>query len=56
MRDAHGGRPESIKLIEQSIADKREGVTQNSDGRYEPAWESVRRDAREAIRRRHNRP
>jgi hypothetical protein len=50
------GDLQSLKLIEQSIGDKREGVTQNSDGRREPSWESVRRDARESIRRRHNCP
>jgi len=48
------GDVQSLKLIEQSVGDKREGVTQYSDGRKEPSWESVRRDGREAIRRRQN--
>ncbi len=46
------GDTQSLKLIEQSIGDKREGTTQYSDGRLEPSWESVRRKAREAILRR----
>jgi hypothetical protein len=45
--DAH-----SLHLIEQSVGDPREGVTQYSDGREEPTWERVRREARAAIRRR----
>lgn len=46
------GDLQSLKLIEESIGDKREGTTQYSDGRIEPSWEPVRREAREAIRRR----
>jgi hypothetical protein len=46
------GDAQSLKLIEQSVEDKREGVTQYSDGRNEPSWEPVRREARDAIRRR----
>jgi hypothetical protein len=46
------GDSQSLNLIEQSVGDKREGVTRYSDSRIEPSWESVRRDAREAIRRR----
>jgi hypothetical protein len=46
------GDTQSLKLIDQSVGDKREGTTQYSDGRIEPGWESVRREAREAIRRR----
>jgi hypothetical protein len=46
------GDAESLKLIDQSIGDKREGTTQYSDGRIEPSWEPVRREARDAIRRR----
>ncbi|MGA3106834.1 MAG: hypothetical protein ABSD53_20310 [Terriglobales bacterium] len=46
------GNAESLKLIEQSVADKREGTTQYSAHRVEPSWEPVRRDARAAIRRR----
>src|SRR6266404_716048 len=46
------GDAQSLKLIEQSVGDKREGVTQYSDGRNEPSWEPIRREARDAIRRR----
>jgi hypothetical protein len=46
------GDSQSLKLIEQTVGDKREGVTRYSDSRIEPSWESVRRDAREAIGRR----
>ena len=46
------GDLQSLKLIEQSIGDKREGTIQYSDGRIEPSWEPVRREAREAIWRR----
>jgi hypothetical protein len=46
------GDAESLKLINQSIGDKREGTTQYSDGRIEPSWEPVRCEARDAIRRR----
>ena len=46
------GDVQSLKLIEQSVGDKREGTTQYSDGRIEPSWESVRREAREATLRR----
>jgi hypothetical protein len=46
------GDEQSLKLIEQSVGDKREGTTQHSDGRIEPSWEPVRREAREAILRR----
>jgi hypothetical protein len=48
------GDAKSLKLIEQSVGDKREGVTQYSDERNEPSWEPVRREARDAIRRRQN--
>jgi hypothetical protein len=48
------GDEQSLKLIEQSVGDKREGMTQYSDGRKEPSWEPVRREASEAIRRRQN--
>jgi hypothetical protein len=46
------GDAQSLRLIDQSVGDKREGVTQYSDGHVEPSWESVRREARDAIRRR----
>jgi hypothetical protein len=46
------GDAQSLKLIEQSIGDEREGVMQYSDGRDEPSWDPVRREARDAIRRR----
>lgn len=46
------GDAQSLRLIDQSVGDKREGVTQYSDGHSEPSWESVRREARDAIRRR----
>ncbi|GAC1535111.1 MAG: hypothetical protein NVS2B9_00130 [Myxococcales bacterium] len=42
----------SLALIEQSVGDRREGISVHSDGRREPSWESVRREARDAIRRR----
>ncbi len=45
------GDAQSLKLIEQSLGDKREGATQ-SDGRNQPSWEPIRREARDAIRRR----
>ncbi len=48
------GDAKSLMLIEQSVGDKREGVTQYSDGRSEPSWEPVRREARDAIRQRQN--
>lgn len=48
------GDIQSLHLIEQSVGDKREGSMQSSDGSREPAWESVRRSARDAIRRRQN--
>lgn len=47
--DAH-----SLKLIDQSVGDKREGVTRYTGGREEPNWEPIRREAREAIARRHS--
>jgi hypothetical protein len=46
------GNAQSLKLIEESVGDRREGVTQYSDGRNEPSWEPIRREARDAIRRR----
>jgi hypothetical protein len=46
------GNVESLKCIEQSVGDQREGIVEFLDGRREPAWESVRREAREAILRR----
>ena len=46
------GDAQSLKLIEQSAGDKREGVTQYADGRSEASWEPIRREARDAIRRR----
>ena len=46
------GDSQSLTLIDQSVGDKCEGVTRYSDSCIEPSWESVRRDAREAIRRR----
>jgi hypothetical protein len=46
------GDAQSLRLIDQSVGDKREGVTEYSDGRREPSWEAVRREARDAIRRR----
>jgi hypothetical protein len=46
------GDAQSLRLIDQSVGDKREGVSQYSDGHGEPSWESVRREARAAIRRR----
>jgi hypothetical protein len=46
------GDAESLTLIDQSVGDKREGVTQYSDGHSEPSWEAIRREARDAIRRR----
>ena len=46
------GDSESLRLIDQSVGDKREGVTQYSDGHTEPSWESIRREARDGIRRR----
>lgn len=49
------GDVKSLKLIEQSVGDKREGVTEYPDGRTEPSWEPVRREARDAIRRRQSR-
>jgi hypothetical protein len=48
------GDAQSLKLIEQSVGDEREGVTQYSDGRNEPSWEPIRREARDAIGRRHS--
>jgi hypothetical protein len=48
------GNAKSLVLIDQSIGDKREGVTQYSDGRSEPSWETVRREARDAVRQRHS--
>lgn len=47
------GDAQSLRLIDQSVGDKREGTTRYSDTCIEPSWESVRREAREAIRRRH---
>lgn len=46
------GDAESLTLIEQSVGDKREGTIEYGDGRREPAWDGVRREARAAIRRR----
>lgn len=48
------GDAQSLRLVDQSVGDKREGVTQYSHGYSEPSWESVRREARDAIRRRQN--
>jgi len=36
------GDAQSLQLIDQSVGDKREGVTQSSDGN-EPSWEPIRR-------------
>ena len=46
------GDAQSLRLIDQSVGDKREGVTQYSEGHSEPSWEAVRREARDAMRRR----
>jgi hypothetical protein len=46
------GDAQSLKLIDQSVGDKRESVMRGSDGREEPGWEPVRREARNAIARR----
>ncbi len=47
MRYAHGRRRAIAEVIERSVGDKREGVTQYSEGRNEPSWEPVRREARD---------
>jgi hypothetical protein len=46
------GDDQSLPLIDQSVGDKREGTIQYGNKDAEPAWEQVRREAREAIRRR----
>ena len=45
------GDAQSLKLIDQSVGNKREGVTQYPGGREESSWEPLRREAREAIAR-----
>src|SRR5437764_640867 len=46
------GDRQSLLLIDQSVGDKREGTVQYGNGHQEPAWEKVRREARDAIPRR----
>lgn len=48
------GDEQSLKLIDQSIGYHAEGIKEFSDGHKEPGWESIRREAREAITRRLN--
>jgi hypothetical protein len=48
------GDPQSLKLIDQSVGHRKEGVTESSNGRREPAWDTLRREARDAIARRHS--
>lgn len=50
------GDAQSLKLIDQSVGHPAEGTTEFSDGHKEPSWESIRRQAREVIRRRLNEP
>jgi hypothetical protein len=46
------GDAQSLRLIEQSVGDRREGTIENLDGRKEPSWEPIRREAREATLKR----
>lgn len=46
------GDAQSLKLIDRSVGHRAEGTTEFPDGRKEPSWEPVRREAREAIARR----
>jgi hypothetical protein len=46
------GDAQSLELIEQSVGNRGEGTTEFSDGRMEPSWEPIRREARDAIARR----
>ncbi|HEX7961613.1 MAG TPA: hypothetical protein VF493_16955 [Terriglobales bacterium] len=46
------GDQQSLTLIDQSIGHPAEGTTESSGGHKEPSWESIRREAREAITRR----
>lgn len=46
------GDAQSLHCIEQSVGDKREGIIENTDGKREPSWEPIRREAREATLKR----
>jgi hypothetical protein len=46
------GDTQSLRLIEQSAGDKREGTIEDLHGRKEPSWEPIRREAREATLKR----
>jgi len=46
------GDAQSLRFIEQSVGDKREGIIEYGDGRKERSWEPVRREAREATLKR----
>lgn len=46
------GDAQSLRFIEQSVGDKREGILENLDGKKEPSWNAIRREAREATLRR----
>jgi hypothetical protein len=46
------GDAQSLRLIEQSVGDEREGTIEDLDGSKEPSWERIRREAREATLKR----
>ena len=46
------GDAQSLRLIEQSVGDEREGTIEDLDGSKEPSWERIRREACEATLKR----
>lgn len=46
------GDAQSLRFIEQTVGDKREGIIEDVDGKKEPSWEPIRREARQATLKR----